>query len=87
MRYRVEGDEVDASPFHNVIDEMFGNEDFDRSAHARERYDLGVTPEWMKGVGISGERFTLSFKNIKTHLGKDADHNLTAKSGMNCLLP
>ena len=74
-----EGYGVDATPFHNIIDEMFGNEDFDKSAHARERYDLGATPEWMKGVGISGERFTLSFKNIKTHLGKDADHNLTAK--------
>ena len=74
-----EGYGVEATPFHNIIDEMFGNEDFDKSAHARERYDLGATPEWMKGVGISGERFTLSFKNIKTHLGKDADHNLTAK--------
>lgn len=74
-----EGYGVDATPFHNIIDELFGNENFDKSAHARERYDLGATPEWMKGVGISGERFTLSFKNIKTHLGKDADHNLTAK--------
>lgn len=74
-----EGYGVDATPFHNVIDELFGNENFDKSEHARERYDLAATPEWMKNVGISGERFTLSFKNIKTHLGKDADHNLTAK--------
>ena len=65
--------------FHTVIDEMFDNVDFDRSAHARERYDLGATPDWMKTIGITGERFSLSFKNIKTHLGKDADHNLTAK--------
>ena len=65
--------------FHSVIDEMFNNADFDKSSHLRERYDLGTTPEWMKGIGISGERFTLSFKNIKTHIGKDADHNLTAK--------
>ena len=71
--------EDDAQAFHDVIDEMFDNENFDKSAHARERYDLGVTPDWMKGVGISGERFTLSFKNIKTHLGKDPDHNLTAQ--------
>ena len=70
---------VDATPFHNIIDELFGNDNFDKSEHARERYDLAATPEWMKSVGISGERFTLSFKNIKTHLGKDADHNLTAK--------
>lgn len=74
-----EGYGVDATPFHNVIDELFGNENFDKSEHSRERYDLAATPEWMKSIGISGERFTLSFKNIKTHLGKDADHNLTAK--------
>ena len=70
---------MDASPFHRIIDEMFDNENFDKSAHIRERYDLGATPEWMKSVGINGERFSLSFKNIKTHLGKDSDHNLTAK--------
>ena len=72
-----EGYGVEATPFHNIIDEMFDNEDFDKSAHARERYDLGATPEWMKSVGITGDRFSLSFKNIKTHQGKDADHNLT----------
>ena len=65
--------------FHSVIDAMFDDADFDKTVHARERYDLGTTPEWMKGIGISGERFTISFKNIRIHLGKDADHNLTAK--------
>ncbi|MGM9800337.1 MAG: hypothetical protein ACI30M_06610 [Muribaculaceae bacterium] len=54
------------------------SEGFDRSGHLRERYDLGATPEWMKNLGIIGDRFTLSFKNIKTHQGKDVDHNLTA---------
>ena len=65
--------------FHDAIDEMFSNPDFDKTAHSRDRYDLGDTPEFMKKVGITGDSFSLSFKNIKTHMGKDADHNLTAK--------
>lgn len=70
----------DKSPdFHSVIDEIFSNAGFDKTAHQREHYDLGETPTWMKRIGIAGERFTLSFKNIKTHLGKDEDHNLTAR--------
>ena len=66
-------------PFHDMIDDMFGNPDFDKATHSRERYDLGDTPEFMKKLGITGDNFSLSFKNIKSHLGKDSDHNLTAK--------
>lgn len=64
-------------PFHDMIDEMFDNPDFDKSAHSRERYDLGDTPEFMKKVGITGDNFSLSFKNIKSHQNKDSDHSLT----------
>lgn len=67
----------EATDFHTVIDEIFDNADFDKSVHQRERYDLGKTPTWMKRIGIAGDRFSLSFKNIKTHKGKDADHDLT----------
>ena len=63
-------------PFHDVIDDMF-KPDFDKSSHSRERYNLGKTPDYMKKVGITGDNFSLSFKNIKTHQGKDADHALT----------
>ena len=64
--------------FDSVIEEMFG-ENFDDAKHLRERYNLGHTPEYMKAVGLLGDYFTLSYKNIKSHRGKDADHNLTAK--------
>ena len=65
--------------FHDMVDDMFNNPNFDKSSHIHEQYDLGDTPEYMKKLGIKGEYFTLSFKNIKTHQGKDEDHNLTAK--------
>ena len=63
--------------FYSVVDEMYTNPNFDRSSHLRDRYDIGKTPEWMKKIGILGDNFSLSFKNIKTHQGKDADHDLT----------
>ena len=73
-----ENAEERTKPFHDLVDEMFNNPNFDKSAHSREHYDLGDTPVYMKAVGITGEHFTLPFKSIKTHMGKDADHNLTA---------
>ena len=72
-----------AIEFHSLIDEMFDNSNFDKSIHLRERYDLGKTPLWMKHIGIIGDNFSLSFKNIKTHKGKDADHNLTREEWHN----
>ena len=67
----------EAKEFHSIIDQMFDDPNFDKSQHNRERYDLGKTPEWMQGIGIKGEDFSLSFKSIKVHKGKDADHDLT----------
>lgn len=65
------------SNFYNVIDAMYTDPNFDRTSHVRDRYDIGSTPDWMKNIGISGDYFSLSFKNIKTHQCKDADHDLT----------
>lgn len=74
---RAKMQEGEAKEFHSIIDQMFDDPNFDKSQHNRERYDLGKTPEWMQGIGIKGEDFSLSFKSIKVHKGKDADHDLT----------
>lgn len=74
---RTKMQEGEAEEFHSIIDQMFDDPNFDKSQHNRERYDLGKTPEWMQGIGIKGEDFSLSFKSIKVHKGKDADHDLT----------
>lgn len=73
---RTKMQEGEAKEFHSIIDQMFDDPNFDKSQHNRERYDLGKTPEWMQGIGIKGEDFSLSFKSIKVHKGKDADHDL-----------
>lgn len=38
---------------------------------------MGEAPEWMQKIGMIGKEFSLSFKNIKIHKGKDNDHALT----------
>lgn len=74
-RFSISDDE--SLEFHKVIDQMFDDAQFNNGQHQRERYNIGKTPEWMKKVGITGEEFSLSFKNIKVHRGKDVDHDLT----------
>ena len=56
---------------------MFENPNFDTSKHLRDKYNLGEAPEWMRKIGMIGKEFSLSFKNIKIHKGKDNDHALT----------
>ena len=75
IRFSISDDE--SLEFHKVIDQMFDDAQFNNGQHQRERYNIGKTPEWMKKVGITGEEFSLSFKNIKVHRGKDVDHDLT----------
>ena len=75
-KFSVKGNNEEAKEFHGIIDEMF-KDGFDKSKHLRERYNLGETPTWMKTIGIKGDNFSLSFKCIKIHKGKDADHDLT----------
>ena len=75
-KFSVKRNTEEAKEFHGIIDEMF-KDGFDKSKHLRERYDLGETPTWMKTIGIKGDNFSLSFKCIKIHKGKDSDHDLT----------
>lgn len=75
-KFSVKRNTEKAKEFHGIIDEMF-KDGFDKSKHLRERYDLGETPTWMKTIGIKGDNFSLSFKCIKIHKGKDSDHDLT----------
>ena len=63
--------------YHDMIRDMFNNPDFDKEVYSREHFDLGSTPEYIKELGIKGDYFTISMKNINTHRGKDSDHNLT----------
>ncbi len=45
--------------------------------YQRSFFDVAQTPEFMKELGVSGEKFTVSYGTISRHFGKDAEHELS----------
>ena len=43
---------------------------------ARTFFDVARTPEFMKGVGLTGDRFTVRYGVLARHFGKDSAHDL-----------
>lgn len=65
-------------PFHEMIDDLYGNKDADKSKYARTYFHVADTPDFMSGIGLNGAEFTMPFKAISSHIGKDSDHYLDA---------
>lgn len=65
-------------PFHEMIDDLYNNENVDKSKYARTYFHVAETPDFMASIGLSGAEFTIPFKAISTHIGKDSDHYLDA---------
>lgn len=65
-------------PFHDMIDDLYSNGNVDKSKYARTYFHVAETPAFMENIGLAGAEFTIPFKAISTHIGKDADHKLTA---------
>lgn len=42
----------------------------------RSFFDVVKTPDFMKDLGLSGDRFTIRYGVISRHFGKDAEHDL-----------
>ena len=45
----------------------------------RSFFDVGKTPEFMKKIGLTGNRFTIKYGALSRHAGKDSSHSLTEK--------
>lgn len=45
--------------------------------YQRSFFNVAKTPGFMKGLGLSGERFTIRYGVIARHFGKDGSHNLS----------
>ena len=43
---------------------------------ARTFFDVARTPDFMKGVGLTGDRFTVRYGVLARHFGKDSAHDL-----------
>ena len=65
-------------PFHEMIDDLYGNKDADKSKYAMTYFHVADTPDFMSSIGLNGAEFTIPFKAISSHIGKDSDHYLDA---------
>lgn len=45
--------------------------------YQRSFFDVAKTPDYMKELGLLGEKFTIPYGAISRHFGKDEDHELT----------
>lgn len=43
----------------------------------RSFFDVAKTPDFMKKLGLTGDRFTIKYGVLSRHAGKDASHSLT----------
>ena len=44
-----------------------------------KHFDVAPTPEFMKGLGLKGDKFTIRYGVIARHFGKDGSHTLSEK--------
>ena len=45
--------------------------------YQRSYFDVAITPDYLKELGLVGEKFTIPYGTISRHFGKDEDHELT----------
>ena len=45
----------------------------------RSFFDVAKTPDFMKKIGLTGNRFTIKYGVLSRHAGKDSSHSLTEK--------
>ncbi|MBR1525073.1 MAG: hypothetical protein IJ640_00235 [Prevotella sp.] len=79
MDYQIVRGENDLSreDYDEMIDSVTSDPSTDKGRWLRKRFMLGRTPKWMKNLGIRGAEFSLPFKVISEHIGKDDAHALT----------
>ncbi len=47
-----------------------------RSCIAAQYFNVADTPDFMKKLGLTGDRFTIKYGVISRHIGKDAVHDI-----------
>ena len=62
--------------FAEAIDRIFAG---DTEGLQQKFFDVADTPAFMKQLGITGDKFTLSYGTISRHIKKDASHTLTVE--------
>ena len=71
--------ETDSAPtLVNVIRTLYQKgKDYASKIFSHKFFDVAKTPDFMKGFGITGDKFTIKYGVIARHFGKDNSHDLT----------
>lgn len=83
-RYRDE-EEIDdiASDYYELIDDLFNGAEGVTEKYSRQYFDVAVSPDFYKAIGVSGDKFTVKYGTISSHFKKDADHTMTKEAWYN----
>ena len=70
--------EVDNHPMLNAIHTLYTKgKDFAAKLFNMKYFDVAKTPDFMKEVGLTGDKFTVRYGVMSRHFGKDGSHNFT----------
>ena len=70
--------EYTAPTLGNAIMTLYSKgKEFASKIFGRTFFDVARTPDFMKALGLSGEKFTVRYGVLSRHFGKDGSHDLT----------
>ncbi len=70
--------EVDIHPMLDAIHTLYTKgKDFAAKLFNMKYFDVAKTPDFMKEVGLTGDKFTVRYGVMSRHFGKDGSHNFT----------
>lgn len=83
MRIGVEkmvSEDIDIKPLLNVVKTLYTKgKEFASKLFSRSFFDVAKTPDFMKQLGLRGDKFTIRYGVIARHVGKDGSHDLSEK--------
>ncbi len=70
--------EIDINPLLNVVKILYERgKEFASKLFQRSFFDVAKTPDFMKPLGLRGDKFTVRYGVISRHAGKDGAHDLS----------
>ena len=73
-------EDIDINPLLNVVKTLYTKgKEFASKLFSRSFFDVAKTPDFMKQLGLRGDKFTIRYGVIARHVGKDGSHDLSEK--------
>ena len=70
--------EVDNNPMFSAIHTLYTKgKEFASKLFNMKYFDVVKTPDFMKSIGLTGDKFTVRYGVMSRHFGKDGSHNFT----------